>query len=93
MFGSSHLGLLDITLFSVMTVLLAGAGVWMVFFIRRFRDQRLRTIAPQSSMWAAVEFQVLNSAGYLELNRIFGVLLLVLAGALIDFMLSGAHFG
>jgi hypothetical protein len=91
MLTSPQLGVSDIALICAAAALFAGAGVWLLFFVRRFRDMRLRTLAPETSMWAAVEFQMLSSAGYLELNRFFGFLFLVIASALIGFMLIGIH--
>jgi hypothetical protein len=66
-------------------------GRCLLFFVGRFRDARRRALAWRPGFWAQLELQMINSTGYLTINRFFGALFLTIAVGLIVLTVSGFH--
>jgi hypothetical protein len=58
-------------------------GSCLLFFVGRFRESRRRMLAWRQGFWAQLELQMMNSSGYLTINRFFGVLFLLIASGLV----------
>ena len=64
-------------------------GSCLLFFVGRYRESRRRMLAWRQGFWAQLELQMMNSSGYLTVNRFFGALFLLIATGLIVLTVTG----
>ena len=87
----SNIDVPGIAMMCASAAIFALIGSCLLFFVGRFRDRRRRMLAWRSGFWAQLELQMINSAGYLTINRFFGALFLAIATGLIAVTVTGFH--
>jgi hypothetical protein len=79
----------DIALICAAIAAFAFIGVRLLFYVSRYRNSRLRILEDRTGLWSQLELQMLNGPGYIELNRFFGLMFLMIAIALVAFLILG----
>ena len=87
----THLDVPAIAMMAATAAIFGLIGSCLLFFVGRYRDSRRKMLAWRRGFWAQLELQMMDSSGYLTINRFFGAVFLLIATGLIVMTVVGFH--